>query len=259
MRVIPDIVEGEFRLADTGPTARRVFLVTELAGASFARLASAAQAGGLPRVGEAHPVRGDMRVLDVTARAEGGDPGRALVDVQYGTPSTSGGGVGTGGVEISLQSDLITEETITDIEGNFIRTSYSFSVTLSSLPGGSQRSTSIKTHRVEVQRPTFSLIFQRQESRAPLALAQQFAGTVNTGMFQGLQRDRWLLNIESSQDGDGRHLVRYAFTLNRNGWQARVTHQENGLIPDDISQTTGRRIYQVYPRANFNRLGLPAV
>ena len=134
-RVIADLLDGEFRLSRDGDTARRVFHVAELSGAAEGRLHAATQAAGIPRVGDTHPAHPGLSVLDVAARP-GGDPTMALVDVQYGIPSgLAGGAGGLGDVDVSIQSDLVTRETIRDINGNFIRTAYVYTVRYDSSTG----------------------------------------------------------------------------------------------------------------------------
>ncbi len=257
-RVIADMIDGDVRLDGGGATVRRIFHVRELGGAASGRLLAAAQASGIPRVGDAHPILGGtVRVSEVNARATG-DPAMAMVEVVYAPPSTVIGRDGQG-VEVQIVSDLITEETIYDVNGVLMATSYTVKLQLSSFPGSWGSLTTQQVHRVEVQRPTFALVFSRIEPRAPRQLAALYAGTVNQGRFQGEDVDKWLCNVESSQESASAHRVRYSFTLNRRGWQAVITHQSNGIIPTNVSSTNGVRTEQVYERRDFNALGLPGL
>lgn len=266
MRVIADTLGGEVRLAASGDQVRRLFQVHELTGAPPTRLAAAARAPGVPRLGDAHPALPAVVVNDVRASATS-DPSIAQVEVTYAVPTASAAGAGRDAVEIAVQSDLITEETVRDLAGNLILTSYTSTIRLSgttgtgfvpTTPGVVGTLTDRQVHRVEVQRPTFSVSYARLERRAPLARAFSFAGTVNTRGFLGRDADQWLCNVESTQEADRRHRVRYTFVFNPNGWQARVTHTANGVIPNDVRTFNGEGVYQVYPRRDFRTLGLPA-
>ena len=255
-RVIADLIDGEVRYSAQGNSVRRLFQVSELSGAASNRLAQAARASGIPQVGQAHPSVPGIVVQDVRASATS-DPTVATVDVSYGVPSTTTSAIGGRGIEISIVADLYTEETIIDVNGNRIETTY-FGTSAS---GGGSFSTSVtrQAHRIEVQRPTFSVQFSRLESAPPLDLARFYSGRVNNGAFLNEPADRWLCNVESSQESDRVHRVRYTFTLNTIGWQAQITHSTNGIIPTDLSSANGIRTAQVYHRANFGALRLPSI
>jgi hypothetical protein len=90
-------------------------------------------------------------------------------------------------------------------------------------------------------------------------VARAYAGKVNSGTFLSEPADRWLCSIDSSQESDNSHRVRYTFTLNTSGWQALITHTTNGIIPTDTSSANGIRTAQVYRRVNFGALRLPSI
>jgi len=253
-RVTADLIDGEVRRSALGDSVRRLFQVRELAGAPAARLVAATTASGVPRVGDPHPALPAVLVSDVRAAASR-DPTIAIVEVSYAVPSgvASAGG---GEVDIAIVSDLITEETITDVDGRTISTSY-FSTSAS---GGTNTSTfTTQVHRIEVQRPTFAVVFSRVESRPPLSKARAYAGTVNASAYLDEPTDRWLCNIESSQESASAHRVRYSFTLNPKGWQAQVVHVNDGLVPADVKAVNGIEDVQVYVRTNFAALRLPRI
>ena len=112
---------------------------------------------------------------------------------------------------------------------------------------------------MEVQRPTFSVQYSRLEASPPLNVARTYAGKVNANGFLNEPADRWLCNIESSQVRADQHRVRYTFTLNQSGWQARITHNSAGIIPVEASTANGIETVQVYNRVNFGALRLPAI
>jgi len=262
-RISKDMLDGEVVLSTKGDRARRSFQVTELVGADFARLVSAAKASGLPQKGEPHPALSGVRVLDVTARPTN-DPSIAIVDVDYGVPSASDISSSSDGAEVSITASLITEETTRDIFGNFLRTTWTFRFSTAD-PGDPDGNRSIQEatlssniHRLEVQVPTFSVQFTRIEKSPPLALTRKFSGKVNSGAFLNESQDAWLCTISSTQQGPNEHRVVYSFTFNRRGWQAILTHTVDGVIPEDLT-ADGVQVKQVYSRRNFSSLGLPKI
>ena len=151
---------------------------------------------------------------------------------------------------------MYTEETITDVSGQRIETTF-FSTGGS---GGSFSSTvQVQAHRIEVQRPTFTVQYSRTETAPPLDLSLAYSGKVNSGYFLKQGADRWLCNVESSQNSANEHRVRYSFTLNRGGWQALIAHNSAGIIPATATTNNGIRSAQVYERVNFAALRLPAL
>jgi hypothetical protein len=267
MRVVSDIVDGDVRLASRQDSARRFFQVHELTGAAAARLHSATQASGIPRVGDPHPVIPGVSVLEVRATSPG-DPSIAVIEATYGVPTAADIGGSGGAVEIAINGDLITEETVTDVNGSVITTSHTQNFVLSGTtgsgfapgtPGVNGAVTQTQVHRVEVQRPTFSVTYTRVEKRPPLGRARRYAGKVNGSRFLNEDADKWLVNLSSSQEAADKHRVRYTFTLNPNGWQAIISHQRSGVVPVDVSATNGQTTVQVYERENFSALGLPSI
>lgn len=253
-RVTADLIDGEVRLSTAGNSVRRLFQVRELSGAPAHRLAEAATTSGVPRVGDAHPSIASVLVSDVRASATN-DPKIAIVEVTYGVPQASDS-ANSGGIDIAILSDLYTEETITDVNGEGIYTTF-FSTSASS--GSFSTTLETQTHRIEVQRPTFSVQFSRIEDAPPLAKARAYAGKVNAGLFLSEPADRWLCNVESYQESAERHRVRYTFTLNPDGWQAKIFHSTAGIVPATASIVNGIRNVQVYKRTSFSPLRLPSV
>lgn len=259
-RVSDDLIDGEARLSSDGDTIRRVLQVTELSGPPSARLVNAVLASGVPRVGDPHPVRPTARVVDVTARP-GGDSSVALVDVTYRT-AVAGAAGAYGSWQVDLVQSFVTEVTTTNINGTPLRTTYSFPTTTYDAGTTQARtvtSSSTRRHRVEVQRPTVTLRFTREQASLPLAFAKRFYGHVNGDAFQGEPSDRWLCSIASAGQGNGLVRVTYEFAYNASGWQPQLTFTDGGVIPDGVTKTNGIETELVYPRASFAQLGLPAV
>lgn len=255
--IAPDVLQGDVRLSVQGDEVRRVFLVGELRGAAFSKLIDAAEAPGVPRKAQPHPTRAGLSVIDVTARPHDDDPELALVEVYYANPASSAGGGDSGGVRVSVGSDLLTEITIHDVNGRLMSTQYRFVTQISSFTGGTSQSSLNNVHRVEVQRPTFSLRFTRRESANARDLARRYSGTTNLGQFQGEPTDRYLCNVESTQVSDGQHDVTYSFLHNPKGWQSIVYTRRDGAVPVDVTPGNGVAVYQVYRRESFGAFGLP--
>ena len=262
-RVIPDILEGQVQLSVKGDTATRTFQVTELRGAPFARLTNAAQASGIPRKGDAHPALPGISVLDIVARPTR-DPQVALVDVNYGVPDADDAGRISGQADVQITTSLINETTTRDIDGNFLRTTWTLRIytTDPGDPEGARRvqegTKSGAIHTVEVQVPTYTVRFTRWESEPALQRARQYSGRTNSGVWLGSSADYWLCAVSSTQQSPGEHRVTYDFTYNRRSWKSIIVHQDNGVIPEDLT-ADGISVQQVYPTANFSRLGLPRI
>jgi len=260
-RVIADILEGQFQSSVKGDSARRVFQVSELGGAAAGRLVQAGLASGIPQKGEAHPARAGIQVLDVTARATN-DPTIALVDVNYGVPDADDAARTSGQADVQVTTSLITETTTRDILGNFLRTTWTVRIysTDAGDPEGTRRvQNATQTgaiHTVEVQVPSYSVRFTRWETRAALAQARIYSGTTNSSAFLDAGQDYWLCSVSSTQQAPNEHRVTYEFTYNRRTWKSIITHEVDGVIPEDLT-ADGISVQQVYPRANFNRLQLP--
>lgn len=209
----------------------------------------------IPQMGA--QLRADPRLFVISRDLQAGkDPNDMLVRVEYGVPSNEGASAQVGDVTRDVRGDIITETTTTDINGVKMRTDYISG--LSSGGGGFSISISTIIHEVEVQRPTYTLIWRRIEEDWVYPRVDDIAGHVNAAPWLGQAADRWLLNVRSSEQQKGRHSVEYSASFNKSGWQATVVHNENGRIPLDADKSNGIQEYQVYPRFDARKLRLPA-
>lgn len=248
-----DLIGGEYRIAGRGRELRRLGVVSGLTGTAAARFAEAERASGMPRLGDRHPSLPDLSVVDIKIsppRAD--DTGRMEVEITYADVQGSGDAVGD--VTVSVRSELLTEETIRDINGDLIGTRYSVNI---NNPTFTLNTVQEIVQRVEVQRPTFALDFTRIETRSGLEAALKLSGSVNRGTFQRQPSHTWLCAVDSDQLDATRHRVRYAFTYNAKTWRAEIKHTSGGLIPTDVTVVNGISFVDVYPLVDFGGLGLP--
>lgn len=257
MSVTPYKLGGNVDDGPEGITGTHLFLVTGLSSAPGAHFYDALKQSGLPRRGDPHPTEAGLFCYRRRVRLGGtSDPEETIVECLFGPPDRldAGGAAAVGTVRRSLRAELVTEETIRDVNGDLMQTTYVSRLAA----GGAGSSVSVSTisHRVAVQRPTFSLVFQRVESSLPINRAFRFAGKTNSSTYRGKPRDAWLCNIESEDQGDGTFDTTYTVTLNdsRQGWQALIRHSINGQVPIDIATGRGEEIRQVYGRENFGAL-----
>ena len=255
IKIISDTIGGTVRQDGTGIRATRVFRVTGIRTAADYHMLIPLTLTGIPSVGDKHPRRSDIAVLDREVALDVQDPNGVTVTINYGPPDASAASARVGDIKRSLRTELIQEETIEDINGTRISTTYVSRF----VAGGGVTSVTVATesHRIEVQRPSFSLVWDRIERELPIARAFDFNGTVNSRPWAGKEADTWLMNIEATQDNDARFRVSYVATYNANTWQATINHQVNGVVPFDVSERNGIETYQVYPTADFNKLKLP--
>jgi len=251
--VHPDVIGGSAREDGSGLRITRLFRVAGIRTAADNFLAVPLSLSQIPQIGEQHPRRPDLVVLDRDVSMSIPDPNAVLVTVNYGPPDALSGGGRVGDVTRSLRAELITEETTTDVDGQKMITRYVNRATLIS----TTFSVTTLVHRVQVQRPSFSLVWERIEGGLPTSRAFAASGKVNARTWQGKPADTWLMAISSTQDHANRFRTSYTATYLEQGWQAVLNHTEGGLIPIDVDKRNGVHQYQVYERYDFARLGLP--
>lgn len=260
-QVFPDVPEGEVRLLKTGDQIIRVFKVVGLGGAASHILVDATRVSGMPRLGDAHPALPAARVTQIAARP-GTTVGVVMVDVSYASTQPAAGAATVGGWTWDLAQSFITEQTIRNVSGGFLRTSFSFVQSTTDAGDGTQRwitTTGERRHRAEVQRPTISLRFHQNTASFSLAQALRYKGAVNGGTFQGQPADRWLCSVNATGQEDGTHRVTFEFAFKDDGWQPEFFYSDNGVIPEGVTDSNGISTAQLYRRADFNAIGLPRV
>lgn len=250
------IVGSSYSRTESGEEATLTFKVSELTGTPAGRMIEAVETNGIPRQLARHPTRASLVATEFRATPEADQPNTALVTVRYKSEGLLSDQSELGRVTVSMSTEVIAEETTTDINGDQIRTSYVSRAVIGA--GGSSISTTRQTHRVSVERVTFAVQFTRVEDQIAFSKATQFAGKVNSLPWQGKPAKHWLIRISSTPtDRDDRFAVRYDAVFNPQSWRATITHVESGLTPSGLTVTNGTTVYDVYESIDYNQLQLP--
>lgn len=238
--------EGETLLETSdGFVSTRVGDVTGLAGRESAYLFKAARRRGVPKVGDQHP---DIPGIVCTRRGMktvGADGVRITFTYSKLTTDMVGGPV-----EVEFVGDTLNEETVFDIDGNLIQTKYtSFTAGTSSL--------TTRTHRMAIERPTFTVRLSSTRRNVPKILAADLTGAINAREWSGFPPLTWLIrSVSSSQQAVDRHRVTVTATYRKTTWLGEVATDVDGIIPEDATVTNGIRTVRVYQEVDFSRLGM---
>lgn len=255
--VDPYVVAGsEYSRDESREEAVLTFTVSGMAGNPASRPVDAAASSGIPRWNAPHPTKPNLRVVSYRSTPVAGQPGTFNVVVRYRVPTSSAGDV-AGDATISVSTQSISEETVHDINGNLMVLQYISRIVTGI--GGSSVSRTTQVHRIQVQRPTFAVSFSRRETVNAFATALRFSGRVNLRTWQGQPRASWLMNVSSSDNGDGTHRFTYTAVHNPKTWRAEIRVSVNGRLPDTATVGNGIEFRDVYELADFSQLALPRV
>ena len=254
-----DTIENALlRQTISGWERQRGARITGLSGTALNRELQALNA--LPPVGSLFaglPVLIRLESKEITALS--GTLAEAVLT--YRTPSGNRAPTLDDTPQLEVGGSLETARTDIDKDGNPLLVSYN-------PPSGSEFEP-VDQHIKEArfQRPSPHVRLTRREQITGLQLLAtklQFEAHTNETEFLGWPQDHWLMgNIDGrSDDGGDTYVVSYPIFFARETWDVRlkVQAQESGSetlrIPDDISEGNGLHTYSLYPRANFNLLGI---
>lgn len=247
--VIEDLPRGDVKIAPSGTTARRYFLVQDPLGPASSKLYNAINDGQLPTKTDAHPVIPSLVATGLTASQVGNDPNRVLVEVQYNerTSETTSGEEDQSVQTIEVSIDTFSETTVRDASGAVMKIKYT---------GGTL--VTEKVIETQVERPTATVRISRTESVPPkLLVSNNLVGSMNSVSWSGFPPKTWLFRGASSrQQPDGKSRVTYEFTHNPQTWRAQGTIIVGASIPNDITVENGIAFFDVYPSFDFARLGV---
>ena len=250
------ISQSEYQRTEQVEEAVLVFTVKDLTGSPAGRAPDATMAPGVPRWMAAHPTKPNLRAVGFRSVPVENQPSTFNVIVRYRVPRAAESGIGAAPT-INVSTTTISEEVVRDINGDLMQLKYVSRVAAG--VGGSSVSVTTQTHRVQVQRPTFTVQFSRTEGSNAFATALEYSGTVNLRTWQGQPRASWLMNIASSDNGDGTHRFTYSAVYNPTTWQAEIRVAVNGRLPETATVGNGIEFRDVYDLADFGPLGLPRI
>lgn len=268
--VIPHVLAGDMTLSQTaqGPVATSTYRVADVGGPALMRHLLAAEAPGIPRLGERHPVTA-VPVSDVHTVLVEGCTSQFMVTVTWGKVSTSGDHFQNYPSEsapptLELLSSVQSSTTMRDSDGNVITLDYIYDTGTSSEPGPTQTGTIEYMNLHQVVR------YRRRERRRPSAKARKYLRHINSVALtlDGEHVDdphTWLCTrLDSVTDDRGLSWnVTYDFTFSpeTNGWDAEVVyiHRDTDMPvsnPVFTGEAPSAKVVQLYKVANFLDLNL---
>lgn len=267
-KVTPHVLAGDMTLSQTaqGPVATSAYFVENVGGPALMRHLLAAEAPGIPRLGERHPVTA-VPVSDVHTVLAEGCTEKFFVTVTWGKVSTSGDHFQNYPSEsepptLELLSSVQPSTTMRDFQGNVITMDYVYDTGTSLEPGPTQTGT------VEYMNLHQAVRFRRRERRRPSAKARKYLRHTNSValMLDGEHVDdphTWLCTrLDSVTDDRGASwnvTYEFVFSPETNGWKAETAyiHRDTDMpVPDANIADGSLKVTQLYPTANFLDLNL---
>jgi hypothetical protein len=235
----------------------------ELAGAGHSRLLNALSASGVPALGSRHPGRSGLLCSNLTARPVSREPTMAIVEAEYSSATADAAteSADGNGWTWDISPAFVSEVTNKNVAGGYIETRYASRAISYDLTTPRTVTSRVTTrHRVEVERPAFTLRFTK-EVTWPLSDVIYYNGAVNAAAWQGQPRDAFRCQVSSGRGRNGDRTTTLEFQYNPVGWQPVFYYFDptTGRIPQDVTDDNGIDTAQVYERRDFNRLGLPRV
>jgi hypothetical protein len=268
MQVTMDRVEGsEARRTAAGWELVRGGLVSGLSGRAEEIAVRALEAPGVPRVGEAHPTVGSVRVWSVEAEPAG--PTSVTLRVRYRSPGVTVGADPFPGegerASIEVGASLRAETVRRDRWGQAVRV-----LRPRQDAGAGASEAGAETQRVgqlmSTTRltPEVTLTYRAREPESPAFKARTFTGAVNSREAFGDPPGTWLCTAIRGESDDGglTYLVTYAFQHAAEGWNPRVYYRDpqtqreleaGGRAPREIE--SGETV-EIYPAREFRELGI---
>lgn len=274
-----DLVDGnQGNLTDSGWELIRIANVENVTGVGSERLLNAAEATGMPVIGDSHPSL-------ATAYLERIEPISTATDIvklrlvykeRFDT------------VQIQTANDVIQDETNYDTGFNSSPTAIRILQVKYTYPADYEYDANLQEKTITQSAlatklvPQRTVIFRIRETFSPEDLAATYVGTVNELLWRGGPTRSWLCTgIDGTTSDGGIHWDNvYSFQYKRDLWQAVIVFIDpnTGKPPADIidgptdtigvplavgdvggpTQTGeyGRKAYVVYEQTDFNALDL---
>lgn len=251
--IVTDVIESHtLRLTDAGYGIDRIYIVTDIGGTAEARLYNATLTSGVPQFGDPHPAVPDVQVTDVQASPIDGDPDAIQIRITYSVPDTDDAANEDEQIAgaLTISSDVVTESTHFDINGELIKASYSTALSV----------LTTNYSAIDVQRPQMRVSLSRTEAIAPKDAILNYLGRINSIDWSGFPAETWLCTgIDVSEDGEEFN-VTYNFEYRERTWKGELVLPINttdaAVNPIDSDSGNGYALFDVYSQANFNDLGL---
>lgn len=251
--VILDRLEGEIIETAEGISLVRTGVVTALTDSDPTTIAKEAlDAEGVPELYEEHPSIDNFWVTKRSAVPI--DHNKAKIRIEYEFSS------------VSLTSKISGETTLQEVDTNKDANGNIMTVSLTiPYPAGVAFTQGVKVKKLD---PVMVLNFRRKEAGSPEAVAKDFIGKVNGGIWRGYPVGCVLCSrIEWNEDAMGDFDVHYQFlyrpefehnSTDYPGWDILVayTDPETGQIDGRVTEGNGMEIKSPYGLADFADLHL---
>ncbi len=234
-----------------GVTASQPYIVTDIPSTGKFPMSAVLSAPGLPPINDPFG-QFDIIVLKRTVATDATLVNGAMVTVEYGFPDSSEVAATASGASerIEMKVGTITEKTLFDVNGEFIRVSYRGTDT-----GGALFR---QVQEAEVQRPVFRFTVRRNEPKIPFQKGQEFTGKVNLTPFSVFDpKTLLLLGIANSETNKGiSQEVTYELVWKADSWLFQAQIILGGRLPEDAQLGNGLEVYDVFEAIDFAGLGL---
>jgi hypothetical protein len=257
---VQDLVdEASYEATLSGITATRKFLVTGLSDQPHKKLYQASLLPGIPQRTQVHPSIPGLVVSSVSVRPVPGSAAMAWVSVAYESPTKNTTTPSEfANTEIEVGATVSALDTSVDKDGNEMvlyhtqeTTDEDGNVITKELPP--------QPGKASVQEPNPYISFQRREP-IPFDIDKSInnVGHVNKVQWYGSSPRTWLCTaIRARLDGDA-FQVSYEFQYRARTWDVELVYTDpsTGAPVADAVEDVGRAKFQIYPEADFNRLGI---
>lgn len=226
-----------------------------------ARLISAINSAGIPRVGDEYWAGPVAHCTSVSAVPIG--PTQAEVTATF--VSTAGPGdrpavflPGDRPHHISMQATVSEQQTYKDIFGAKIEVSYGGAAN----EDGTLQATLTQNVAMSVNRPMLRCSFSVLSKDPPLKIIRLIGGKANSHEFLGKNPLYWLCTgvdaMPVSNDADAGYDLAIEITYNPDGWFGQAIFLRDGYPPSDVTVTNGILDGVVlYPEVDFNEILKP--
>ncbi len=235
-----------------GMQATMNYMVTGLPVDPDFPLADAMISPKLPKFGEPFG-RFGIQVVERVANVNPNLSSGAIVSIKWAVPDSKDTPPSTGSKSkprIEMKVGTISETTLTDIKGDFLKLVYRGTAT------GGARLTQVQ--EAEIQKPVFRFTARRDEDKIPFLLAKKFIAKVNSTTFYDFEPKTLLcLGISNTESNKGlTQEVLYEFAWKEDTWRHEARLVLGGRFPADASLGNGLELYDVFLSRDFRELGL---
>lgn len=248
--VVADYIPGSQGSWDIhGPQVTRAFLVSGVSGDANARLKNAIMDAGVPAVGDVHPAWSGMYCYSKSATPCKDDPAAFVVTAVYHGATYQLWPSYSGAARMVIGSSVQNFQTTQDASGNQMWVQPS--------PAYSGQAAQLVV--LSVQKPMYSIAYERLEPGDPSSKSQTYTGAVNSDVWKGGSVGTWMCTRLEGTTVDGvNYTVSYQFSYNPQSWTAvGAWRDSDGNVPPDAVDGAGLAGFQPYPTAAFAALNIP--